>query len=229
MTKKRWILALFSVILFFLCGCTGNQAEQTPDYHKMTATQAPSPTGEKAPQAALEESTPEPSPEVTPSPTQTEKPKNTVVASATTNVVDKTAPRVHNIRTAAKAINGKVIKKGAVFSFNDAVGPRTADKGYKIAPVLVGKEHTEGEGGGVCQLSTTLFQAADKLGLTIVERHKHELEVAYAKGGTDATVNYGTMDLKIKNNADYDIRLSASVSGKKVVVKLIRINASTGK
>jgi vancomycin resistance protein YoaR len=166
--------------------------------------------------------TPEPSPEITPehTPESTKEPDK-IIASFSTKVYDKSKNRVQNLKLAAKAVNGTVVKPGETFSFNKIVGPRTAEKGYKEAPVLIGKEHTTGLGGGVCQVSTTLFNAAQKAGLSIIERHTHDIEVVYAKNGTDATVSYGTLDMKFKNTKEYSILIRSSASNSKVSVTLI--------
>lgn len=163
-----------------------------------------------------------PTPETTPEPTpEPAKEPEKIIASFSTKVYDKSKNRVQNLKLAAKAVNGTVVKPNETFSFNKTVGPRTAEKGYKEAPVLIGKEHTTGLGGGVCQVSTTLFNAAQKAGLNIVERHTHDIEVVYAKNGTDATVSYGSLDMKFKNTKDYNILIRASASSSKVSVTLI--------
>lgn len=199
------------ILILLLSGChTAHQPTPAP-------TSSPSPSPSDTP-----ESTSEPTPEPTPEPTQepTKEPKK-VISSFSTKVYDKSKNRVQNLKVAAKAVNGTVIKPGETFSFNKTVGPRTAEKGYKEAPVLVGKEHTKGLGGGVCQVSTTIFNAAKKADLDIVERHTHDIEVVYAKNGTDATVSYGTLDMKFKNTKDYDILIRASANNSTVSVSLI--------
>ncbi|MDR1703589.1 MAG: VanW family protein [Clostridiales bacterium] len=108
--------------------------------------------------------------------------------------------RSKNIELAAEAINGYVIMPGATFSFNDAVGPTGKASGYKLATVYFNKKKTKGYGGGVCQVSTTLFNAAEIAGMEIVERHKHPEPVPYVEEGRDATTSgRGKLDLKIKN------------------------------
>lgn len=114
--------------------------------------------------------------------------------------------RCFNIRLAASALDGKVILPGEVFSYNDTVGERTMERGFRLAPVFINKEHSIGVGGGVCQVSTTLYNAAVvSTGLELVERHHHSLDVPYIAPGRDATVVYGYLDLKFKNNKPFPV------------------------
>lgn len=113
--------------------------------------------------------------------------------------------RIHNIALAASRINGVLIKPGDTFSFNDAVGDITAATGYQSAYIIKDGHTVLGDGGGVCQVSTTLFRAALAAGLPIVERHAHDYRVHYYeeggyKPGLDATVYGPTYDLKFKND-----------------------------
>lgn len=115
------------------------------------------------------------------------------------------AGRIHNVALAASRINGVLIKPGETFSFNDAVGDITAATGYQSAYIIKEGRTVLGDGGGVCQVSTTLFRAALAAGLPIVERHAHAYRVHYYeeggfKPGMDATVYGPTYDLKFKNN-----------------------------
>jgi len=121
--------------------------------------------------------------------------------------------RVQNIRLAAKAIDGTVLLPGEVFSFNDVVGPRTKDRGYQDAPVIFEGEFVDGLGGGVCQVSSTLYNAALLSGLKIVERIKHSIPSTYVPKGRDATVSYGIIDFKFENNLSHPIYLEAYISG----------------
>lgn len=107
--------------------------------------------------------------------------------------------RTENIKLAAEILNGHVIAPGEVFSFNEVVGERTGEKGYKEAPIFVNNETVPGIGGGICQLSSTLYNVALLLDLEIVERSNHSLPVSYVPLGRDATVNYNTIDFKFKN------------------------------
>ena len=108
--------------------------------------------------------------------------------------------RIHNVQLVAQLIDGKLIAPGATFSFNGATGARTADKGFREAPVIINGEVTNGLGGGVCQVSTTVFNAAYEAGLKITERTNHALYISHYPQGRDATVNYPDVDLKFVND-----------------------------
>lgn len=113
--------------------------------------------------------------------------------------------RVHNIALAAKAINNAVVFPGEIFSFNQVVGKRTTEKGYLKAKVIVKGELSEGIGGGICQVSSTLFNAADRAGLQIVQRYSHSRSVPYVLPGRDATVSWDGPDFSFKNKYNQPI------------------------
>ncbi|SMB98704.1 Vancomycin resistance protein YoaR, contains peptidoglycan-binding and VanW domains [Thermanaeromonas toyohensis ToBE] len=119
--------------------------------------------------------------------------------------------RAHNIRLAAQALDGIWMAPGAEISFNEIVGPRTPERGYVEALVIESLEFAPGVGGGVCQVSTTLYNAALRAGLTVVERQPHGLSVSYVPPGLDATVAYGLIDLKLRNDTPYWFWLKAEV------------------
>lgn len=112
--------------------------------------------------------------------------------------------RSQNIKLAAKAIDGVLLKPGEVFSFNDTVGPRTLAAGYKVAIVIEGKKFVPGLGGGVCQVSSTLYNSVRLASptLSIVERSRHSLPITYVPPGLDATVAYPTLDFKFRNDSE---------------------------
>ena len=126
-----------------------------------------------------------------------------------------------NLKLACKAINGKLIRPGETFSYNETLGKRTEAKGYKPAGAYAAGKSVETIGGGICQVSSTLYYACLKADLEIVERTAHGFTVSYMPLGMDATVSWGTLDFKFKNNTDYPIRIEAWVSGGQVHVKLI--------
>jgi vancomycin resistance protein YoaR len=123
-----------------------------------------------------------------------------VLASFETDFSKKPRSRVPNIRRAAKYLNGVVVGPGEVLSFNRIVGPRTAERGFSEAPVIVADELEKGLGGGVCQVASTLFGAAMLGGFEIVKRRSHSRPSGYAPLGLDAVVIYDeNIDLKLKN------------------------------
>jgi vancomycin resistance protein YoaR len=121
------------------------------------------------------------------------------------------AGRAVNIRNAAKKIDGTVIPMGAMFSFNDRVGPRTKENGFTLAPEIQGDELTDGYGGGTCQLSSTLHAAAVFGNLHILRRQNHSRASSYVKLGLDATVHFPLVDLQIENNLPYAVMIHAYI------------------
>ena len=128
--------------------------------------------------------------------------------------------RIHNVQLVAQLIDGKLIAPGATFSFNAATGARTADKGFREAPVIINGEVTNGLGGGVCQVSTTVFNAAYEAGLKITERTNHALYISHYPQGRDATVNYPDVDLKFVNDTPRWLLLRTYVGSSSLDVEL---------
>lgn len=126
--------------------------------------------------------------------------------------------RTTNIRLAARAINGLILMPGEKFSFNKVVGPRTAARGYKKAAVIVKGEFSEGIGGGICQVSSTLFNSVDEAGLRIVARYHHSAEVTYVPPGRDATVSWGGPDFKFRNNLNKPVLIKIKVGANSITV-----------
>ncbi|ASN07190.1 VanW family protein [Virgibacillus necropolis] len=123
--------------------------------------------------------------------------------------------RSHNIKLATDAINNYVVFPGEKFSFNKIVGERTTEKGYKKAPVIVKGELAEDIGGGICQVSSTLYNAVSLKGIKIVERYSHSRSVPYVPPGRDATVSWWGPDFVFKNMYNQPILIRAtSVDGK---------------
>lgn len=128
--------------------------------------------------------------------------------------------RSHNLATAVAAINASAVAPDEVFSYNNTVGEITAAKGYRDANVIVNGKFEPGLGGGVCQVSSTLYNACLLAGLNIVERHNHALSVAYVPLGLDATVANGSQDFRFKNNTGFPIYIRALVSGGKLTINI---------
>ncbi len=136
-----------------------------------------------------------------------------VVGQATTSFSVRQRNRTHNIRLTAKRLDHVFIPPGETISFNESVGPRTRKQGFRIARVLVRGQFTEDFGGGVCQVAGTLYNAALRAGMEIVERHRHSRPIGYLPAGLDATVNFGTLDLKLRNPFPTPLYLRAFVKG----------------
>lgn len=128
----------------------------------------------------------------------------------TSDYSSSSADRAYNIKLACEKINGYVLEPGEEFSYNDVVGPRTADRGFRIANVYVGNTVQPGIGGGICQVSSTMYNAIIFANLEITERRNHTLPVSYVPMGRDATVSYGTTDFRFKNNTSHPIEIKAT-------------------
>ena len=132
------------------------------------------------------------------------------------------AGRTENIKVACKYIDGTVLRPGEVFSFNEIVGQRTPQRGFKLATVYRGEETAQGYGGGVCQVSTTIFNAALYGNLQIVERYQHTMTVHYVPYGRDAAISWGSADFKFRNSTKSDMKISAKVyNNSKIEIKLL--------
>lgn len=122
-----------------------------------------------------------------------------VLASYTTLFNGQNVGRTKNIELSAAAIHNVIVGSGDIFSFNMTVGPRNKTKGYQLAPEIVNGKKVMGIGGGICQTSSTLFNAVEKMGVELVERHHHSSDVGYVPKGRDATVSFGGLDFKFQN------------------------------
>ncbi len=138
-------------------------------------------------------------------------PAENIIAGYYTNIATSPASRNHNILLSCNKLNGVIVNPGEVCSFNQTVGRRTAQSGYKAANIIVGKRFVPGIGGGVCQTSSTLYNSVLESQLQIVERHPHSLRISYVPANRDATISWGGADLKFRNNKPYPIKILAQV------------------
>ena len=146
---------------------------------------------------------------------------NIVGLSTATSTSNNTAAGTHNMAVALKACNGSIIEPGALWSFNDCTGDSNDKKnGYKKATVISEKKLDQGIGGGICQASTTIFQAGAMANMDIVERHNHYWASGYAFAGEDATIDYPNLDLKMRNITDYQMFIECAVDGNTLVVNI---------
>lgn len=132
------------------------------------------------------------------------------LATFTTRYDVSDVDRSTNLQIACQKINGKVVLAGETFSYNKALGPRTAAAGYKNGKIYSGGEVVDGIGGGICQISSTLYNTVLMANLEIVERRNHQFVTSYLPAGRDATVVYGATDFKFKNTRKYPVRIVAS-------------------
>ncbi len=143
-----------------------------------------------------------------------------LLGSYSTTFSTANVSRSTNIRLASNKINGIVIMPGETFSYNQTVGQRTAAAGFKSAAVYAGGEVTTGIGGGICQVSSTLYNAVLLANLEIVERQNHGFNTGYVPVGRDATVSWGGPDFKFKNTRNYPIRVVSTVSGGRIITEI---------
>ena len=134
-----------------------------------------------------------------------------VLGTFTTNYGTADVSRNTNIAVAARSINSAVVMPGEVFSYNDLIGECSTRTGYKTSTIYLNGQLSTGVGGGICQVSTTLYNAVLRANLEIVQRRNHSLGVTYVPAGQDAMVNIGTSDFKFKNNREYPIKVVAYV------------------
>lgn len=134
------------------------------------------------------------------------------IATYTTYYQSSNETRTANIHEAVNHLDNIVIPSGKTFSFNQTVGKRTVLAGYKEAKVVNGDEFVDGLGGGICQVSSTVFQAVLRANLDITVRACHSLEISYVPLGGDATVQWNSQDFQFKNNTDCDIRLTVTAN-----------------
>lgn len=149
---------------------------------------------------------------------------DTKLSSFTTAFKLSNPDRVENIRIAASSINGTVILPGEVFSMNKTLGPRIASKGYREAPIIVKGELVPGMAGGICQVSSTLYNAVLLSNFEIVERKAHGLKVSYVDPGRDATLTGSSIDLKFKNINSAPIFIYSVLDGSTITVSIYGAN-----
>lgn len=149
-------------------------------------------------------------------------PVNTPVGSYST-AYNPNISRAVNIGLAASRINGVVIQPGESFSFNQTILPRTAANGYVEANVIVNKRYVLGTGGGICQVSSTLYAAMLTAGLPATERHPHSLDVGYIPAGMDATISGNTLDLKFTNIFAEPIQIQAAADQGTLTISLYKL------
>ncbi|MBV7504744.1 VanW family protein [Bacillus sp. sid0103] len=143
-----------------------------------------------------------------------------VVASYTTYFNSGTVGRTKNIELSAKAINNIILGTNDSFSYNTTVGPSDAEHGYQKAPEINYGKLVEGYGGGICQTSSTMYNAIDQLAVQYIEKHHHSLTVGYVPKGRDATVSYGGKDFRFKNTTGVPLILKAIVNGGSLTVEV---------
>lgn len=146
-----------------------------------------------------------------------------LIATVTLNSPNSGSARNYNLQKACGIINGKIINPGETFNWFRDHGQASASRGFKQAIIFQGNKQVLGSGGGVCQVSTTIYQAARNAGLQIVERHTHSQPVSYTTSGNDATVYYGVHNLIIRNNKSFKIKLVTYSNGGSTTCQIYRV------
>ena len=145
----------------------------------------------------------------------------------TTRYDAKDADRTTNLRLACQKLNNKVVMPGETFSYNQTLGERTIAAGYKNAKVYENGQVVDGIGGGICQISSTLYNAVLLANLDIVERRNHQFVTSYVEAGKDATVVYGTTDFRFKNTRKYPIKIIATANSGIATISIYGIKEET--
>jgi len=130
-------------------------------------------------------------------------------------------PRTGNLKVASGKIDAKLLLPGEIFSFNETVGKRTVEAGFDTAYVYTAKGIEKGIGGGSCQVSSTLYNAAESAGMQIIERHNHSRRVEYVPKGKDAATSYGTIDLRFKNTQSHPVKINAGVDNNSLTIQIL--------
>lgn len=146
-----------------------------------------------------------------------------IISSFSTPILTKNKNRTNNIIIAASYVNGTIVYPGEIFSAHKAIGPRTYERGYTDAPVFVGKKVVPGIAGGICQLVTTIYNAALNCNMKIVERRRHSMPVAYAPPGLDATIAGSSVDLKFMNTKKFPVYVESFVKDNRVWVNIYEV------
>lgn len=146
------------------------------------------------------------------------------ISGFTTSFNPADTNRSSNINLAARTINGIILMPGEIFSMNDALGPRSSSAGYTDAPIIINGVLKPGLAGGICQVTTTVYNAALLANLSIIERHQHTLKVAYVDASRDATISGSSLDLKFKNITSSPVYIEAFTETSKLTVNFYGTN-----
>ena len=144
----------------------------------------------------------------------------TKIAGAVTELGDSSENRIHNVALMADILDNRLVMPGEQFSFNDAVGPRTEERGFLEGSAIVDGLLLPSIGGGVCQVASTLFEAVYNAGLEVDERHNHDFYISHYPVGLDATVAWNDLDFRFTNNTDHPILIRATADASTMIVNL---------
>lgn len=147
-------------------------------------------------------------------------PKEVAIASFATSLKGRMRSQRHNAELAMDRLNGNVIGPGETFSFNKVVGTYSRDQGYRKAPVSYNGQLVSAWGGGVCQTSTTLYNAALLAGMEVVERNRHRFAASYVPAGRDAAVAFDSIDLRFRNPYPFPVRIGGKAEADRLVLAI---------
>lgn len=147
-------------------------------------------------------------------------PPSRLMAAYFTSLEGRTGSQRHNAHLALEQLRGAVVAPGETFSFNQTVGSLSRDQGFRRAPVSYNGTLIDDWGGGVCQTSTTLYNAALLAGLELVERHPHRFAPSYVPAGRDAAVAFSSVDLRFRNPYPFPVRFSGRIDGDRLVLEV---------
>ena len=225
--KSRMICACIGLNAFLLClsGCAGETTADTVHDAVSRPPRVASDAGhaQRRYTAAPPAPTMQPVPSIPPAlaPRTVPRPTAPPAAVFSTSYKGGSTNRIHNIKRAAAAIDGIMLLPGGTFSYNDAVGPANKATGYKKARIFVRGKDAEGYGGGICQVSSTLFNAVELAGLDVTERHPHSKKVNYVPEGKDAATSFGSIDLCFVNNLPYAVQIAAAADEETITVRVV--------
>lgn len=146
----------------------------------------------------------------------------TIIGTYTTYFGSSTKERKTNIRLASDTLNGTVIKPNSEFSFNETIGPNKKEKGYLPSKIFIDGKESIGIGGGICQVSSTLYNSLYYLNFDITERNPHSKKVNYVPNDRDAATSYGGIDFKFINNKKYPIKIKTMVTDSSLRVDIVK-------
>lgn len=146
-----------------------------------------------------------------------------LLSTYTTKVYTKTNARVKNLQIACSKVNNYIIGPNEEFSYNNVAGPYDAAHGFGKATIFVGKKDVQEYGGGVCQVSSTLYNAVKNCGIEILERHNHSKDVYYVPRNEDATISYGNLDFRFKNINNYSLKIVAESNRDSCTVSIYKV------
>ncbi|MBS1703552.1 MAG: VanW family protein [Armatimonadetes bacterium] len=148
-------------------------------------------------------------------------PTEETIGAYSTSLAERSGSQRHNARLALGRLVGATVKPGEVFSFNQRVGSFSRDQGYRKAPVSYNGQLIDDWGGGVCQTSTTLYNAALLSGMQIVERNRHRFQPSYVPPGRDAAVAFTNIDLRFKNPYPFPVRIEGEIVGTRLAIRIV--------